>query len=61
MFLSLHLIVKIKYFSLCDALCLADGCYNFSSRHCKSPMYWYKGFLSLQSSIDAAIIEVNPS
>ncbi|XP_066188432.1 ATP-binding cassette sub-family A member 9-like [Sylvia atricapilla] len=35
-----------------------DGCYNFSSLHCNSPRYWYKGFLSLQSSIDAAIIEM---
>ncbi|NWQ58710.1 ABC8B protein, partial [Neopipo cinnamomea] len=35
-----------------------DSCYNFSSVYCESPRYWYKGFLSLQSSIDAAIIEV---
>ncbi|NXJ90180.1 ABCAA protein, partial [Corythaixoides concolor] len=35
-----------------------DSCYNFSAKHCYSPVYWYKGFLSLQSSIDAAIIEV---
>ncbi|KAM4890097.1 ATP-binding cassette sub-family A member 9-like [Sylvia borin] len=35
-----------------------DSCYNFSSWHCNSPRYWYKGFLSLQSSIDAAIIEM---
>ncbi|NXP48513.1 ABCA8 protein, partial [Heliornis fulica] len=35
-----------------------DSCYNFTSRYCYSPRYWYKGFLSLQSSIDAAIIEV---
>ncbi|NXE05293.1 ABCAA protein, partial [Lophotis ruficrista] len=35
-----------------------DNCYNFSSQYCYSPSYWYKGFLSLQSSIDAAIIEV---
>ncbi|XP_054077695.1 ATP-binding cassette sub-family A member 10-like isoform X1 [Rissa tridactyla] len=35
-----------------------DNCYNFSSHYCDSPTYWYKGFLSLQSSIDAAIIEV---
>ncbi|NXE75131.1 ABCAA protein, partial [Cochlearius cochlearius] len=35
-----------------------DNCYNFSSHYCYSPKYWYKGFLSLQSSIDAAIIEV---
>uniref|UniRef100_A0A8C6Z540 ABC transporter domain-containing protein n=1 Tax=Nothoprocta perdicaria TaxID=30464 RepID=A0A8C6Z540_NOTPE len=36
---------------------LADTCYNFSEQYCYSPRYWYKGFLSLQSSIDAAIIE----
>ncbi|NXB13674.1 ABCA6 protein, partial [Rhagologus leucostigma] len=35
-----------------------DSCYEFSSPHCNSPRYWYKGFLSLQSSIDAAIIEM---
>ncbi|XP_050175269.1 ABC-type organic anion transporter ABCA8-like [Myiozetetes cayanensis] len=35
-----------------------DSCYNFSSGNCDSPRYWYRGFLSLQSSIDAAIIEV---
>ncbi|NXW57287.1 ABCAA protein, partial [Eurystomus gularis] len=35
-----------------------DNCYNASSWYCESPRYWYKGFLSLQSSIDAAIIEV---
>ncbi|XP_008940765.1 PREDICTED: ATP-binding cassette sub-family A member 10-like, partial [Merops nubicus] len=35
-----------------------DNCYDFSSRYCESPKYWYRGFLSLQSSIDAAIIEV---
>ncbi|NWU57048.1 ABCAA protein, partial [Dromas ardeola] len=35
-----------------------DNCYNFSSHYCDSPRYWYKGFLSLQSSIDAAITEV---
>ncbi|NWX33626.1 ABCA9 protein, partial [Notiomystis cincta] len=35
-----------------------DSCSEFSSRHCESPRYWYKGFLSLQSSIDAAIIEM---
>ncbi|NXP06460.1 ABCAA protein, partial [Thinocorus orbignyianus] len=41
-----------------DNLGYIDNCYNFSSRYCDSPHYWYKGFLSLQSSIDAAIIEV---
>nr|XP_014432059.1 ATP-binding cassette sub-family A member 9 isoform X2 [Pelodiscus sinensis] len=35
-----------------------DSCYNFSEVYCNSPRYWYKGFLSLQSSIDAAIIEM---
>ncbi|NXF30460.1 ABCAA protein, partial [Nyctibius bracteatus] len=35
-----------------------DNCYDFSEVYCDSPRYWYKGFLSLQSSIDAAIIEV---
>ncbi|NWX64621.1 ABCA9 protein, partial [Promerops cafer] len=35
-----------------------DSCYDFSWRYCDSPRYWYKGFLSLQSSIDAAIIEM---
>ncbi|XP_067164770.1 ATP-binding cassette sub-family A member 10-like [Apteryx mantelli] len=34
-----------------------DTCYNFSEQYCHSPRYWYKGFLSLQSSINAAIIE----
>nr|XP_038021302.1 LOW QUALITY PROTEIN: ATP-binding cassette sub-family A member 10-like [Anas platyrhynchos] len=41
-----------------DNLGYIDTCYNFSVRYCDSPKYWYKGFLSLQSSIDAAIIEV---
>ncbi|XP_061866528.1 ATP-binding cassette sub-family A member 10-like [Colius striatus] len=35
-----------------------DSCYDTSPHFCQSPKYWYKGFLSLQSSIDAAIIEV---
>ncbi|NXB50960.1 ABCA9 protein, partial [Leucopsar rothschildi] len=35
-----------------------DSCYEFSWEYCESPTYWYKGFLSLQSSIDAAIIEM---
>ncbi|KYO30944.1 hypothetical protein Y1Q_0016343 [Alligator mississippiensis] len=34
-----------------------DSCYNFSESYCESPRYWYNGFVSLQSSIDAAIIE----
>ncbi|NXI63370.1 ABCAA protein, partial [Anseranas semipalmata] len=41
-----------------DNLGYTDTCYNFSAHYCDSPKYWYKGFLSLQSSIDAAIIEV---
>ncbi|NWH99750.1 ABCAA protein, partial [Tichodroma muraria] len=35
-----------------------DSCYEFSWTDCNSPRYWYKGFLSLQSSIDAAIVEM---
>lgn len=35
-----------------------DSCYDFSWQYCDSPKYWYRGFLSLQSSIDAAIIEM---
>ncbi|NXF26333.1 ABCA9 protein, partial [Rhodinocichla rosea] len=35
-----------------------DTCFDFSWKSCESPRYWYKGFLSLQSSIDAAIIEM---
>ncbi|NXY46384.1 ABC8B protein, partial [Ceuthmochares aereus] len=35
-----------------------ETCFNFSSTHCKVPSYWYSGFLTLQSSIDAAIIEM---
>ncbi|XP_009078410.1 PREDICTED: ATP-binding cassette sub-family A member 10-like [Acanthisitta chloris] len=35
-----------------------DSCFDFSSMFCKSPKYWYEGFLSLQSSINAAITEV---
>ncbi|NXM64636.1 ABCA9 protein, partial [Illadopsis cleaveri] len=35
-----------------------DSCHNFSSWYCDRPRYWHKGFLSLQSSIDAAIIEM---
>uniref|UniRef100_A0A452J531 ABC transporter domain-containing protein n=1 Tax=Gopherus agassizii TaxID=38772 RepID=A0A452J531_9SAUR len=37
---------------------MIDSCYNFSEQYCESPKYWYRGFLSLQSSIDAAIIEI---
>lgn len=35
-----------------------DTCYDFSSSFCKVPLYWYEGFLSVQSSIDAAVIEM---
>lgn len=38
---------------------LSDTCSNFSSGTCNVPLYWYAGFLSLQSSIDAAVIEVS--
>uniref|UniRef100_A0A672UDZ5 ABC transporter domain-containing protein n=1 Tax=Strigops habroptila TaxID=2489341 RepID=A0A672UDZ5_STRHB len=36
---------------------LSDTCFNFSSI-CNIPLYWYAGFLSVQSSIDAAVIEM---
>ncbi|NXY90850.1 ABCAA protein, partial [Alcedo cyanopectus] len=35
-----------------------DVCYDYTSEYCDSPQYWYRGFMSLQSSIDAAIIEM---
>uniref|UniRef100_A0A8C8RLL9 ABC transporter domain-containing protein n=1 Tax=Pelusios castaneus TaxID=367368 RepID=A0A8C8RLL9_9SAUR len=35
-----------------------DTCFNYSEDYCHNPKYWYRGFLSLQSSIDAAIIEM---
>ncbi|XP_068511598.1 ATP-binding cassette sub-family A member 9-like isoform X1 [Anas acuta] len=35
-----------------------DTCSNYSSNFCKVPLYWYEGFLSVQSSIDAAVIEM---
>ncbi|NXN97469.1 ABCAA protein, partial [Rhinopomastus cyanomelas] len=35
-----------------------DNCHNYTHHYCQTPRYWYNGFLSLQSSIDAAIIEV---
>ncbi|NXQ31151.1 ABCA9 protein, partial [Alaudala cheleensis] len=41
-----------------DVLGDIDSCSDFSMEYCSSPRYWYKGFLSLQSSIDAAIIEM---
>ncbi|XP_070596403.1 ABC-type organic anion transporter ABCA8-like [Erythrolamprus reginae] len=34
-----------------------DTCYNYSSIYCKNPKYWTQGFVSLQSSIDSALIE----
>ncbi|KAG8129251.1 hypothetical protein E2320_016252 [Naja naja] len=36
-----------------------DTCFNFSSMYCENPMYWTRGFVSLQSSIDSALIEVS--
>uniref|UniRef100_A0A8D0L8Z4 ABC transporter domain-containing protein n=1 Tax=Sphenodon punctatus TaxID=8508 RepID=A0A8D0L8Z4_SPHPU len=33
-------------------------CYNYSAHYCHNQVYWYRGFLSLQTSIDAAIIEM---
>ncbi|KFQ31780.1 ATP-binding cassette sub-family A member 9, partial [Merops nubicus] len=41
-----------------DAYEHIDTCFNFSSSNCKIPLYWYAGFLSVQSSIDAAVIEM---
>ncbi|KFQ44762.1 ATP-binding cassette sub-family A member 9, partial [Nestor notabilis] len=41
-----------------DAFEHIDTCSNFSSDTCHVPLYWYAGFLSLQTSIDAAIIEM---
>ncbi|KAK2528401.1 hypothetical protein Q9233_007372 [Columba guinea] len=41
-----------------DAYGDMDICYDYSSVYCKVPSYWYNGFLPVQSSIDAAIIEV---
>ncbi|KAM9281767.1 ATP-binding cassette sub-family A member 9-like [Morus bassanus] len=41
-----------------DAFEHIDTCANFSSSYCKVPSYWYAGFLSVQSSIDAAVIEM---
>ncbi|XP_066056360.1 ATP-binding cassette sub-family A member 9-like isoform X2 [Chamaea fasciata] len=56
---SYHLRFPISHVAIPnEVIGYIDGCYNFSSWHCNSPMYWYKGFLSLQSSIDAAIIEM---
>uniref|UniRef100_A0A8C4TSW5 ABC transporter domain-containing protein n=1 Tax=Falco tinnunculus TaxID=100819 RepID=A0A8C4TSW5_FALTI len=41
-----------------DAFEHIDTCFDFSSSSCKIPSYWYTGFLSVQSSIDAAVIEM---
>ncbi|XP_068007264.1 ATP-binding cassette sub-family A member 9-like isoform X1 [Melanerpes formicivorus] len=41
-----------------DTMDRFDTCFNFSSADCQIPAYWYKGFLSVQSSIDAAVIEI---
>ncbi|XP_065503843.1 ATP-binding cassette sub-family A member 9-like isoform X2 [Caloenas nicobarica] len=41
-----------------DAFGDMDTCYDFSPVYCKVPSYWYGGFLPVQSSIDAAIIEM---
>ncbi|KAJ6651812.1 hypothetical protein lerEdw1_016462 [Lerista edwardsae] len=35
-----------------------ETCYNYSADDCTIPKYWFKGFLSLQSSIDSALIEL---
>ncbi|XP_062976120.1 ABC-type organic anion transporter ABCA8-like isoform X2 [Elgaria multicarinata webbii] len=34
-----------------------DFCFDYSADYCKSPKYWFEGFLSLQSSIDSVLIE----
>ncbi|KAM6297511.1 ATP-binding cassette sub-family A member 9-like [Aegotheles albertisi] len=41
-----------------DAFEDIDTCFDYSSQGCKIPSYWYAGFLSVQSSIDAAVIEL---
>ncbi|XP_077184470.1 ATP-binding cassette sub-family A member 10-like isoform X2 [Paroedura picta] len=41
-----------------DYISGTDTCYNYSSDYCFNPSYWHKGFLSLQTSIDAALIEL---
>ncbi|XP_032066881.1 ATP-binding cassette sub-family A member 10-like isoform X1 [Thamnophis elegans] len=38
-------------------LAFIDTCFNFSSIYCENPRYWTQGFVSLQSSIDSALIE----
>ncbi|XP_071429811.1 ABC-type organic anion transporter ABCA8-like isoform X2 [Pithys albifrons albifrons] len=35
-----------------------ESCWDFAGSYCKIPSYWYEGFLSVQSSIDAALIEM---
>ncbi|XP_017667568.1 PREDICTED: ATP-binding cassette sub-family A member 9-like [Lepidothrix coronata] len=35
-----------------------ESCWDYSESYCKVPLYWYGGFLSVQSSIDAAVIEM---
>ncbi|XP_025029156.1 ATP-binding cassette sub-family A member 10 [Python bivittatus] len=39
-------------------LALIDICYNYSTHYCDNPVYWTQGFVSLQSSIDSALIEL---
>ncbi|XP_063149522.1 ABC-type organic anion transporter ABCA8-like isoform X1 [Candoia aspera] len=34
-----------------------DTCFDYSSHYCDHPTYWTQGFVSLQSSIDSALIE----
>ncbi|KAM6111120.1 LOW QUALITY PROTEIN: ATP-binding cassette sub-family A member 9-like [Pterocles gutturalis] len=41
-----------------DAFEHIDTCTDFLLGDCKVPLYWYSGFLSVQSSIDAAVIEM---
>ncbi|XP_066422009.1 ATP-binding cassette sub-family A member 10-like [Molothrus aeneus] len=56
---SYHLRFPIKHVIIPnEVIGYIDTCYNFSLKSCESPRYWYRGFLSLQSSIDAAIIEM---
>uniref|UniRef100_A0A803VGS7 ATP binding cassette subfamily A member 10 n=1 Tax=Ficedula albicollis TaxID=59894 RepID=A0A803VGS7_FICAL len=51
-------VMKGGFCSLVVVFLFFYSCHNFSWEYCESPRYWYKGFLSLQSSIDAAIIEM---
>ncbi|XP_048345642.1 ABC-type organic anion transporter ABCA8-like isoform X2 [Sphaerodactylus townsendi] len=41
-----------------DYISSSEYCYNYSSSECSIPSYWFRGFLSLQTSIDAALIEL---